>query len=323
MSIKPEPPYCLVTITDEEFSIATEVLLYSFLKFNSWFQGDLIVVEDGLPGHARDSLARLGSVQFCAPDRRLQQQIATLCARVPKLKNVYKRFYSFEVFRMTGYRRAVYVDSDVYCAGPVDALFTSSEPLLACPDGFTYGDRIMGVLSDARNGPPAPQVRYGRRFGRSFNAGVLSVGPPLLGEESYAALLRMLSFETWQALGPSKFTDQMALNIVFEDRFSPLAAIYNYMIFIEEYQKSCEGICSADARLVHFAGPLKPWNEYDPVALLEQAPQFARFIDVWRELLREVRATRSLAELSSTYHRQKDWIETFNRNPLLPKGRLY
>ncbi|MBL8659791.1 MAG: hypothetical protein JNM75_08555 [Rhodospirillales bacterium] len=323
MNARPDRPYCLVTITDDEFSIATEVLLYSFLKHNSWFAGDLIVIEDGLSTSARARIEALGAVRFAKPDLRLQRQTQALCSRAPELATVYKRFYSFETFRLGDYRRVVYLDSDIYCAGSIEPLFLSSEPLLACPDGFTYGDRIRASLAGTEAGPPTPQSRYGHPFSASFNAGVLSVGPPLLGEEQYLALLDMLDFDTWRALGPSKFTDQMILNVVFEDRFCPLAAIYNYMIFIEEYQKICEGVAAADARLVHFAGPIKPWNEYDPIALLQRAPQFARFIDAWRELLHEARNTRPPAALSAAYRRQKAWIEAFNRAPLTPTGRLY
>lgn len=323
MSGQPKLPFCFVTITDDAFSIASEVLIYSFLKYNSWFAGDLIVIEDGLSEHARSRLAKLGAVTFLTPDPRLRRQTEALCASVPALQTIFRRFYSFEVFRLTGYRRVVYLDSDIYCAGNVEALFTRSEPLLACPDGFTYGDRVRALLSDGKEEAPAPQDRYGRSFEASFNAGVLSIGPSLLGEETYAALLAMLDTATWQALGPSKFTDQMVLNIHFANRFCPLEAIYNYMMFIEGYQNICERVCSADARLVHFAGPIKPWNEYDPVALLQRAPQYVKFIDVWRELLHDLRTMRSPTELLSEYQRQKAWIEAFNRDPLTSTGRLY
>lgn len=322
MTVRPNPPYCLVTITDDQFSIATEVLLYSFLKYNSWFEGDLLVIEDGLSPEARQRLGRLGPLTFVAPDPRLRRQTQALCAGAPELQDVYKRFYSFEVFRLTDYRRVVYLDSDIYCAGSVEDLFLRSEPLLACPDGFTYGDRIIAALA-SKDAAPAPQSRYGRSFVASFNAGVLSVGPPLLGDETYDALLAMLDVDTWRAFGPSKFTDQMALNIHFENRFDELPAIYNYMLFIEAYQRICEPFSASDARLVHFAGPIKPWNEYDPVALLQRAPQFGRFIDVWRELLYQARATGCDEAVLDRYQRQKAWIEAFNRAPLHATGRLY
>jgi len=322
MDQTPDAPYCLVTISDAAFSIATEVLLYSFLKYNPWFQGDLIVIADGLPAAHRARLARLGPVTFLPPDPHLKDKTRALSAKLPELQEVYRRFYSFEVFRLSDYRRVVYLDSDIYCAGDIAHLFTSAEPLLACPDGFTYGDRILARLAAAEGKKTVPTPRYGRPFETSFNAGVLSIGPEVLGEATYQGLLKMLDSDAWSALGPSKFTDQMALNLTFADRFAPLEGIYNYMIFLEEYQKCLENISFSDARLVHFAGSIKPWNLYDPEELLARAPQFMKFFDVWRELLNEARAAPPLEAMADGYRRQKAWIDAYNRDPLKPRGRL-
>ena len=323
MGQAPEPPYCLVTITDAAFSIATEVLLYSFLKYNPWFKGDVIVIQDDLPEANRTQLRRVAPVRFREPDPRLRQRAKALSARLPDLPGVFQRFYSFEVFRLGGYARAVYLDSDICCVGDVSALFAGDAPLRACPDGFTYADRIRAELIGGDGESPAPSIRYGRHFEASFNAGVVSIGADLLREETYGELLGMLDYDAWVALGASKFTDQMALNIQFANRFTPLEAIYNYMIFLEDYQKCLEGICFADARLLHFAGALKPWNDYDPRELAERAPQVIKFIDVWRELLDEARATDPQALMSAGYRRQKDRIETFNQAPLKARGRLF
>ena len=115
----------------------------------------------------------------------------------------------------------------------------------------------------------------------------------------------------------------MALNIHFENRFAPLDAIFNYMIFLEDYQKCLEGISFVDARLLHFAGAIKPWNDYDPRELAERAPQVIKFVDVWRELLDEARVSDPRARMTAGFQRQKERIETFNRSPLKARGRLY
>jgi lipopolysaccharide biosynthesis glycosyltransferase len=207
------------------------------------------------------------------------------------------------------------------CAGDIGDLFASGEALLACPDGFTYADQI-----DARlGGTDAPTVRerYGRSFARSFNAGVLSIGPENLGEETYSRLLDWLKPERWKEIGPGKFTDQMLLNVHFDGGFTPLAARFNYMIFLEAYQKLCEEVSFLDARLVHFAGSLKPWFEYDREVLARRAPQFMKFFDAWRELLDEARGPAGTEETARRYRRQQDWIREYNEEPIEPSGRLY
>jgi lipopolysaccharide biosynthesis glycosyltransferase len=317
-----QAPYCLATISSREFCIATEVLLYSFMKYNPWFEGDLVVIGDDLTADLEARLNRRHPVRLHRPDPRLKAAAQSLSSLLPDEPAVYRRFYTFEVFRLAGYERVLYLDSDICCTGDVAPLFTAQAPLLACPDGFTYADRILDCLAEAEGRQHRPLERYGRRFARSFNAGVLSIAAELLGEATYEDLLAMLDGEGWRALGPSKFTDQMALNLQFADRFTALSGIYNFMIFIEAYQKAWDEFGFADARLLHFAGTIKPWNDYAPGDLLKRAPQFIKFFDVWRELLQEARASAPRAALAESYRQQKDWIDAYNRSPLKPIGRL-
>lgn len=318
-----EQPYGLVTISDGEFSIATEVLLYSFLKYNTWFAGEVIVIADDLPAAHRQRLDRLHPVRYLSPDPRLRQNIDILRENVAELEPIYRRFFSFEAFRLAPYARVVYLDSDMYCAGDISQLFLGPDPLLACPDGFTYSDRIRARLA-ARNGEQTrPTMRYGRAFTQSFNAGVISIGGALLGEATYCDLLHMIELETWTRLGRSIFTDQMILNLYFENRFTPIHGKYNYMVFLEQYQKCLEDVSFLDARLVHFAGAIKPWYCYDGKELVQRAPHYIKFIDVWRELLEETRHAGDPQIVDRRYARQKAWIERYKRHELRPSGRLY
>lgn len=315
----------MITISDDEFSIATEVLIYSFRKFNPEFDGDIIVVTDDLSVTHRERIARFGAVRFEAPTPRLQAAVEELQAKEPRLQGIYRRLFSFEIFRLSGYRRLVYIDSDIYCSGDLSELFSRTESLLACPDGFTYEDRVRTLLGGDL--PVTPAQRYGKRLTSSFNAGVLAVDGSLVGEETYQGLIDLLNHASWRRIGPSKFTDQMLLNRYFEGRFTPLPARFNYMIFLEEYQKCLERLSLLDARLVHFAGSIKPWNRYDPVELVHRAPQFIKFIDIWRELLDEARSDagsgRSPADLEERCRRQADWITAYNEQGIKPIGRLY
>jgi len=56
-----------VTISDAEFSIATEVLLYSFHKYNPGFDGDVLILTDNLPAEHRQRLERFSPVKFEPP----------------------------------------------------------------------------------------------------------------------------------------------------------------------------------------------------------------------------------------------------------------
>ena len=314
-----------MTISDAEFSIATEVLLYSFHKYNPGFDGDVLILTDNLPAEHRQRLERFSPVKFEAPDRRLRHAVDELQMREPRLEGIYRRLFSLEIFRLSQYDRVVYLDSDIYCSGDISPLFDSGEAFLACPDGFTYGDRIRQELKPDE--ALENSERYGKKFGKTFNAGVLSVGSSLLGDETYEALLSLLDYRRWQSHGPSKFTDQMALNLYFDGQFAELEAKFNYMMFLEEYQKSLEPVSLLDARLVHFAGAIKPWNCYDPAQLAARAPQFVKFVDVWHELLDEARSDGSAEaqreRIRQRFEKQAEWIEAYNSESLDPVGRIY
>jgi len=88
-----------------------------------------------------------------------------------------------------------------------------------------------------------------------------------------------------------------------------------------------EDVSLLDARLVHFAGAIKPWNHYPAELLARRAPQFIKFIDVWRELLDEARPAPDpvsrRAQVEARFHRQQAWIEAYNKSGLEPTGRMY
>ena len=299
--------------------------MYSFRKYNPGFEGDVLVISDDLPDDHRRRLEAVCPIQLVAPDPRLREAVNALQTHEPRLEGIYRRLFSLEIFRLSQYQRVVYLDSDIYCSGDVSALFESSADFLACPDGFTYGDRIRARLEQGSG--VEYSERYGKRFSHTFNAGVLSLGARWLGDDTYQALLGLLDHKKWQSYGPSKFTDQMALNLFFDGEFTELEAKYNYMLFLEEYQKILEPVSLLDARLVHFAGVIKPWNIYPPEQLVKRAPQFIKFIDVWRELLDEARAGGSPAKetsvISQRFERQQEWIRAYNAEALEPGGRLY
>ena len=322
MSESVDEPYCIVTISDDEFSIGAEVLIYSFLKYNPWFRGDVIVVTEGLSTPGRSRLDRHHRIRYVRPDSRLREKTEMLGRRFPSLQDVYRRLFSLEIFRLSDYRRVLYLDSDMYCAGDVAELFVTSEPLLACPDGFDYEDRIRAHLAGTDLEAMECTERYGQRFQSSFNAGVISVGPELLTDETYAGLLELISCEHRLRFGESIFTDQMALNVYFEGRFKPVPAIFNYMVFLEEYQQCLQSASFLDARIVHFAGRIKPWHRYRPQDLMRLAPRYIKFIDAWLELLDEARREDSTESIESRFQRQAARIAQYNRNELQPIGRV-
>ncbi|RDD61882.1 glycosyltransferase family 8 protein [Ferruginivarius sediminum] len=305
------PRLCLATVSDETFATGTEVLLHSFLRYNPWFSGDVVVFADALSQQTRARLSRLHPVRFEAPDPRLVEVSADLQARHPALSAKHLRFLSLEAFRLSHYDRVLFCDSDIYCAGDVSALFSRDEPFLASDDGYTYEDRLTPLLRANGYGAIASETRYGRQHdgsspGRTFSSGVMALSPPWLGEATYTALLETMAAHDFT--GERVFTDQAVLNTHVRGRYTTVSGAYNYRVLLEDYIRYAEDVPYPDARLIHFAGTIKPWNDYAPADLAAYDARYFKYIDVWRQMLEDARKAegangvgeRILAQLALT-----------------------
>ena len=55
----PRSGHCLLTITDDGFVDGTEMLVFSFLRHNPWFQGRILVLVGGTLGEASKARRRM------------------------------------------------------------------------------------------------------------------------------------------------------------------------------------------------------------------------------------------------------------------------
>lgn len=315
--------YCIATISCDRFCVGTEVLLWSLLKYNPWFAGDINIVIADLSEESRERLRAIYPVNFVPAGDRLARKTEELASRIARLRDLRLRFYSLEAFNMTGYQRVVYFDSDTYCAGDVKNLFTGEHVLAACLDGFSYEQRALPLLDQAGLSLPITESRYGKTFTESFNAGVLAISAPALSERNYEALVAMLDYDTWVELGSSSFTDQVILNRHFEGQFTTLSSRYNYMVFLEEYLKHIDGVGFHDAAVVHFAGRIKPWNDYLTGEILEKAPHYLKYIEIWRELHADLRNKDDAGYRARKILDQYAWTEDAADLELAVQGRIY
>ncbi len=315
--------YCITTITCDQFAIGTEILIYSFLQYNPWFEGDINIVISKLSIENRQRLESIYPVKFINASQQLQQQVNLLREHYPHLHDIHLRFYSLEAFNLPQYDRVVYLDSDMHCAGDIKDLFLSDAPLLACLDGFSYEERIAPIIEKAGFSFTATQCRYGKQFKNSFNAGVISFAPNKLPRDHYLALINMLNLEAWSSYGSSIFTDQMVINRYFENQFEIISSQYNYMVFLGDYLHVIDNIAPYQAKIVHFAGKIKPWNEYDQSALYQSAPHYLQFIQHWRALLNKCRNTTDLTSQAKKLLNHYHWIEKGSDHQLEVISRLF
>ena len=222
----------------------------------------------------------------------MRDRLAALGAARPDFAPRLAQLYSLEAFRLRGYRKVLFYDSDVLFQAPVADLFDSPDALLCCGDGVC----LRGGRRDAATFAPLPPAQPPGAPGapgpsasstadapgvaeaptvagafamanvpadagvleRPFGAGFLLIDAGLVEEDCYADLLALVSPETWRGTATTH-TDQLVLNRHFAGRQTLVSWTYDFVLPMAEAIRAREGIDAASARALHFAGPVKPW----------------------------------------------------------------
>jgi UDP-glucose:(glucosyl)LPS alpha-1,3-glucosyltransferase len=150
--------------------------------------------------------------------------------------------------------RVLYLDADMLCVGSVDELASTE-----------LDDTIALVVPDVgwtTNG--SPDGRYSTlnlKTRQYFNAGVIYINIPAweankVGEQAILTLLNDSRKLT--------FNDQDALNIVLDGkaRYVPVKWNYIYSMIVDLKRGKLTMDSVGDAVFIHFAGLIKPWNDW-------------------------------------------------------------
>ena len=249
-----------MTATTESFVPGTMVTVGSFLEHHPDYDGDVVVIEDGLPEKCRGRLRALcDRVRFLPVSSGLRDRIARLGAARPDFRRTLPRFFALEAYRLTGYRKVLFCDSDLLFQQPVTELFDAEDALLCCGDHVF----LRGQRRDAATFAPLEDPALAGAAGvldRTFNDGFLLIDADLVGERHYAGLLALLAPETWRGTD-TYLTSQFLHNRYFAGRQTLIGSTYNYLFAAAAapHVKAREGLAPADAKVLHFNTPVKPW----------------------------------------------------------------
>jgi lipopolysaccharide biosynthesis glycosyltransferase len=294
---------CLVFAATERFLPGAVVAIASFLKHHPRFGGEIVLFHDGLPAGRCAAIERaFPRLSFRRVGAVLRERLARLGAARPDLGAKLAHFYRLEAFRIGGRGKVLYCDCDLLFRRPIDALFEAEGALLCCGDVAS----LHGGGYDAATYRPMENPSRAAAPGaleRPFNSGLLLIDARLRGERTYSELLTLVSPETWRGT-KAHFSDQLVLNRYFAGRQTLVPSTYNYRLHLAGDHRAQDGQRAAEARVLHFSGPVKPWA---PEAMLGRTagevrlrphPAFAYWYEAWVQSLASAYLRAAVRRLS-------------------------
>jgi len=242
--------HCVVTVTSDDFAPGTVVMLDSFRRTNPWFGGDMLVVADRLSPDAAAMIGSIPGARIVPVGADLSSALERLRAARPELGDRIARFHSLEAFRLRGYERILFFDSDLLFLETIEPLLSFEAPLLGVADNAARRGRARDrrTFVDVDRALAAPDALY-----PTLNAGMMVIHKAL--HDHWPELLAALNPACWQDVGTGH-TDQIVVNRLFSSRARLVDDAYNYIL--GRHSPLTAGEIEA-ARVLHFNGPAKPW----------------------------------------------------------------
>lgn len=291
------PATCVVVSVTNDFVPGALVTLHSFQKHNPWFDGDIVVISDGLSEANRAGLtARFDCLRFVEVSAKLKQWIDMVIDIRPELKGQASQFYSLDVFRVgSTYSRALYLDSDLLFRKDVGQLWQRPEPFLCCRDGPAY----RGFGRDRTSFDPCEVTQHS--LNDTFNSGFMLIDGSLLTEAEFDRILKSVSFEAWNHVSIGH-TDQLVLNHAMAGFQHLLPSEYNFLLKHFQVMQNQTESNIADASVLHFNLNAKPWQPQRMLGAAFESPLIydsfswwnASYIECMKEIFlrRKIRASK-------------------------------
>lgn len=272
-----QPKYCIATVTTENYFQWTMTMLFSFLKTNSWFKGDVIIICKDLPVKMVDDFHMFDRVKLIEPSDDLLNQIEKLVIEMPKFQNLGARFYSLEVFRLSDYKKILFLDSDMIVVKSVSELFE-------LPDSFYASAQLCFYKGKGRNNASFIAEIKGEAstdiLENPVNTGFMLLDGEILNQNHYRGLIEMITPELWSR-NSLTYTDELIINQYFNDKISLLDTRYNYRARAARIIREKEDLAFEDAKIIHFYSKYKPWNFAEVLASSSRNLNWIKAYGLW------------------------------------------
>jgi len=272
----------LVTVADDSFVSGTITLIYSFAKQHPGKHHDVIVIDAGLSDYNKKVLSLLAGVRLKKVSEELVESVTKLTENFSDLKNGKAlRFYSLDLFSLTGYQKILFCDSDLcFIANIEEGVLAQNKPFIACSDycnykGYAYDTTTFKILKS----------KGAQGLNTSFNAGLMYIDQSQVNPENTREIFRCLSPSFWGKIN-SPYTDQVVFNRIFKNHHSRMPIGYNYLLSRRPELQSLTGVMASHSRVLHFNGP-KPWQFSRAQARMMEDPPMVPLFKIWQDLYME------------------------------------
>jgi lipopolysaccharide biosynthesis glycosyltransferase len=248
--------YCIVTVTTESYSQWTMTMIFSFLRSNEWFVGDIIVISNDLTEETSEMFAVFNNLIIKKPSDRLIGKVANLSNQIPGFKNIASMFYSLELFNLKGYKKVLFLDSDMLVIQSVREVLDFDARFVACVESCWYsgmGRKVDTYESTGSWPDPAMFIK------NPINSGFMVIDEHHLTYENYDDLIDMIEAGLWSNK-KTFHADQLIINLFFKNRITLADARYNYRPTNAAGIRRRDQINFEDAKIIHYFRQYKPWN---------------------------------------------------------------
>lgn len=287
------PTTCVVVSVTDDFVPGALVTLHSFQKHNPWFDGDIVVISDGLSEANQAGLAdRFDGLRFVDVSGQLKQWIDTVIDIRPELKSQASQFYSLDVFRVgSTYSKALYLDCDLLFRKDIEELWQRPEPFLCCRDGPAY----RGFGRDRTTFDSCEVTPHS--LNDTFNSGFMLIDGSLLTESEFDRILNSVSFEAWNDVSIGH-TDQLVLNHALAGYQHLLPSEYNFLLKHLQVMQNQTDSNIDDAAVLHFNLNAKPWQPHRILGAAIESPLIYDSFNWWNasyiECMKEIFLRRKI-----------------------------
>jgi lipopolysaccharide biosynthesis glycosyltransferase len=274
-----------------DFVPGTLVLIHSFLKYNSWFTGDIIVLCNKIRQRDRRYFRIYPQIQFVNISQELIDRTDALCKIEPKYEHRKAQFYSLDLFKLKGYDKLLFLDSDILITGSFKSLFKMSDKFLTCGDNFYYRDMLRDPtdysLHELKDGEDPADF-----WSNNFSAGMMLFDGSIIKPETHQEIINMVDVGHFGTVS-THHSDQLILNQYFRGQYKLVDSSYNYRFNTAPEILAKDNVRLDDAVAIHFTAKKKPWNSLHVVrASFAIGPRYIkyykRWTKEWHELLDQI-----------------------------------